>query len=149
MRERLPGFIQLSSRKQQRTLRCGEAVFHEGDPSRTSTCSRPACCRCARGGSPAHREGSLTRLSRARASARCRCRVASEAHEDAHVRERVGCEVVSILGSDFLRLVEKSSVVRESLTAASKRQRHNDDLQVLRTQSEERNDPVLKKYAAR
>ena len=58
-----------------------------------------------------------------------------------------GCEVVSILGSDFLRLVEKSSVVRESFERLhQKRQRHNDDLQaVLRTQSEERNDPVLKK----
>ena len=47
--------------------------------------------------------------------------------------------------------LRSSDCVRESFERLhQKRQRHNDDLQaVLRTQSEERNDPVLKKYAAR
>ena len=53
-----------------------------------------------------------------------------------------GCEVVSIRGSDFLKLVKKSTVVRESFEKLNrKRHVHNESLQAVHE------DPELRKYA--
>ena len=57
-----------------------------------------------------------------------------------------GCQVVAIMGADFLRLVEKSRVVRESFQQLDKRR------QAQNAQTEaayEEDDPVLRKAASR
>ena len=55
------------------------------------------------------------------------------------------CEVVSILGADFLRLVEKSRAARDSFEQLhAQRKSHN--AAVLAALQEELDDPILRRY---
>ena len=108
LRSRLLGFIQMVSRKQSATLERGDAVFREGDAVDGLYVLASGALQVSEAGrtlgtlAPGEAFGEISLLEGETA----RTKTVSCASER--------CEVVSILGRDFLRLVEKSRVVRES-----------------------------------
>jgi len=119
LRTKLLGFIRMVSRKQLSTLKRGEAVFVAGDPAdRFFIVARGllAVDRQNLGPSVAH----LKRMDSMQAVIKegegfgewALIRNLSRAHTIYCASDE--CEVVSILGRDFLQLVEKSEVVRKS-----------------------------------
>jgi len=123
LRSKLLGFIQMVNRKKLITLQRGEAVFYEGDSPQNFFVLRSGRLMVAAEGGTAATRSVFTRDKLSR--------FIGEIHEGEGfgemallegktkrtrtiVCESERCEVVSLLGSDFLRLVEKSSVVRKS-----------------------------------
>ena len=61
------------------------------------------------------------------------------------------CEVVSVRATDFLRLVQKSRVVRQSFQALNNRRRSSNNVRaaIVAVLQEELDDPILRKYVNR
>ena len=145
-RSKLISFIRMVSCQQHRTLREGEHVFKNGDDANKFYILASGQLRVtAEAASPsAHSESGAIVLG------------SIDAGEGFGESSLLGkkskrtktitcatnrCEVVEVLGEDFLRLIEKSHFVRESFQWLNKRR----TLQNERVQAQHE-DPVMKKY---
>ena len=146
LRARLLGFIRMVTPKEGRTLRDGEHVFREGQPVDGFYILAKGHLRVS-GKQPATAAASAAPAAAAAAAAAAgpassavvgyipaggafgeMALLSGKASRSKTVTcdSDGGCEVVKILGSDFLRLVEKSRVVRDSFERLQDRRlRHN------------------------
>mmetsp|Transcript_38283 Transcript_38283/g.63359 ORF Transcript_38283/g.63359 Transcript_38283/m.63359 type:complete len:719 (-) Transcript_38283:203-2359(-) len=121
-RSRLLGFIQMVSPKQNSLILDGDRVFAEGDPVNHFYILLEGTLHVEQQGvrlgeiHPGECFGETSLLSRQPKRTKTITCASSG-----------GCELVSILGADFLRLMEKSSLARESMQdIALKRRSHNE-----------------------
>ena len=147
LRARLISFLRMVSRQQHRTLAQGEAVFKAGEPADKFYILADGELAVCKEGSSAAAAGSgrLASIGKGEGFGEMSLLDKRETHTKTVTCAATKCEVVEILGHDFLRLVEKSRVVRESFERLNSRR----SLQNEQTQKEQGvardADPVVRK----
>ena len=108
-RRRLLGFIQMVSPNRRLQLKRGEAVFHEGDAADSYYILRAGALTVAQGGTV------LGKIEQGSGFGESGLLAARTARTKTVTCSSAECELVSIAAPTFLRLVSRSSIIREMM----------------------------------